>query len=54
MRKLLLCLFITTGILWIIGVYVVVLDCAKRKGDAECISMALAWPVTIPVAYSGR
>lgn len=54
MRALLMCLFLTCGILWVVGVYVVALDCAKRKGDTECMAMALGWPVTIPVAYSGR
>ena len=54
MRKILLCLFLTTAILWVLGVYVVAIDCAKRKGDTECVAMALAWPVTIPIAYLGR
>lgn len=54
MRTLLMCLFIATGILWVVGVYVVAIDCIKRKGDTECVAMAVAWPVTIPIAYSGR
>lgn len=53
MRKLLMCLFITTGLLWVVGVYVVVLDCVKRDKEA-CAAMAVFWPVTIPIAYSGR
>lgn len=53
MRKLLLCLSLTCGILWIVGVYVVAMDCVQRDKQ-DCVAMAVLWPVTIPIAYLGR
>lgn len=53
MPKLLVCLSLTTAILWIVGVYVVAMDCVRRDKQ-DCVAMAVLWPVTIPIAYSGR
>jgi hypothetical protein len=53
MRTLLMNLFIAAGLLYIIGMAVVFMDCTQRDKGA-CVAMSVLWPVTIPIAVSGR
>jgi hypothetical protein len=53
MRKLLMCLFITTGLLYLSVAAIIATDCVKREKEA-CIAMSVFWPVTIPIAISGK
>jgi hypothetical protein len=54
MSTLCKCLIITTALLYLGGAAVVATDCIKRKGGGQCVAMAAAWPVTIPIAIWGK
>lgn len=53
MRKLLMCLFITAGLLYLGAAAVIATDCVKREKSA-CVFMSVAWPVILTIAYSVR